>query len=186
MDAMIDLETLDTTPTAVVLSVGAVLFDPFSSAVGPTFYAELTNHLEQQTATGRTIGPQTVLWWMSQNTAARAVFAARETDPTRCSPLYMAASFADFIKQNDVRRVWAKDPDFDVVILRSLYETNAPGFAFPFSHSASRSVRTVEAMPFAPVRELKPVAHNALNDAIDQARSIQSIFAALAVRGGTA
>ena len=28
-DVMIDLETLDTTPTATILTIGAVKFDPF-------------------------------------------------------------------------------------------------------------------------------------------------------------
>lgn len=60
MDLMIDLETLDTAPTAVVLSIGAVVFDPYTGARGPSFYKELTNFLEQQTGVGRTISPGTI------------------------------------------------------------------------------------------------------------------------------
>lgn len=183
MDLMIDLETLDTEPTAVVLSLGAVLFDPLNElCIGQTFYVEFTNHLEQQTGTGRTISPSTVLWWMNRDAKAREVFSTRETDQTRCSPLYAISAFCDFVKESGARRVWAKDPDFDVVILRSLFMTNAPGFIFPFSYTAGRSVRTVEALPNAPATELKPVAHNALEDAIAQARSVQRVFAALAAR----
>lgn len=177
MDLMIDLETLDTTPTAVVLSLGAVLFDPHSDASGSTFYVEFTNFLEQQTDAGRTISPNTVLWWMKQDAAARDVFATKEVSQTRCTPLWGLSEFADFVKQHNVRNVWAKDPDFDVVILRSLYQTNAPGFAFPFSYNASRSVRTVESLPWAPQRAKKAVAHNALEDAIAQALDVQAVFA---------
>ena len=74
MDVMIDLETLDTSPTAVVLSLGAVAFDPYTHAHGATFYVEFTNFLEQQTGVGRTISPSTMLWWMQQNATAREVF----------------------------------------------------------------------------------------------------------------
>lgn len=182
MDLMIDLETLDTSPTAVVLSLGAVAFDPYSNTQGPTFYVEFTNFLEQQTGVGRTISPSTVLWWMGQNAAAREVFQKKETSNERCSPLWGLTFFADYLKPLGIKRVWAKDPDFDVVILRSLYETNAPGLAFPFKYSAGRSVRTVEDMPFAPLRDSPPVAHNALEDAIAQATRVQEIFACLQKR----
>lgn len=183
MDLMIDLETLDTSPTAVVLSLGAVAFDPRSNTLGPTFYVEFTNFLEQQTGVGRTISPSTVMWWMGQNAAARAVFQKKENSPERCSPLWGLSAFADYLKQPGLSgNVWAKDPDFDVVILRSLYETNAPGLAFPFKYNAGRSVRTVEDMPFTPLRDTPPVAHNALDDAIAQATRIQEIFACLQKR----
>lgn len=183
MDLMIDLETLDTSPTAVVLSLGAVVFDPRSNTLGPTFYVEFTNFLEQQTGVGRTISPSTVMWWMGQNAAAREVFTPKETSNVRCSPLWGLSAFADYLKQPGLSgNVWAKDPDFDVVILRSLYQTNAPDLAFPFKYSAGRSVRTVEDMPFAPLRDRPPVAHNALEDAIAQATRVQEIFACLQKR----
>jgi len=184
MDLMIDLETLDTSPTAVVLSLGAVAFDPYGEVNSWTFpfYVEFTNFLEQQTGVGRTISPSTVLWWMGQNAAAREVFKPKETSDVRCSPLWGLNAFNDYLKPLDIKRVWARDPDFDIVILRSLYQTNAPDLAFPFSYSAGRSVRTVEGMPFAPLRDKPPVAHNALEDAINQAYSVQEVFAALKTR----
>lgn len=178
-DIMIDLETLGTTPDAVVLSLGAVVFDPYSSVQGPTFYVEFTNFLERQTDQGRTINPNTVLWWMQQNQGAREVFQPRETDVTRCSPLFGASAFSAFVKENGCDRVWAKDPDFDVVILRSFFNSINRGEAFPFKYNAGRSVRTVMDMPFAKHRASPAVAHNALADAIQQATDIQGAFACL-------
>ncbi len=35
---MLDLETLDTTSSAVVISIGAVAFDPETNALGDKFY----------------------------------------------------------------------------------------------------------------------------------------------------
>lgn len=179
MDLMLDLETLDTAPTAVVLSLGAVPFDPYGHVMGPPFYVEFTNFLEQQTAVGRTISPSTVIWWMGQDAKARQVFQSKESSPERCSPLWGLHAFADFLKANPIQNVWAKDPDFDVVILRSLYQTNAPDLVFPFKYSAGRSVRTIEAMPFARLRDKPPVAHNALEDAVAQAKAVQEAFADL-------
>lgn len=180
MDIMIDLETLGLTPDAVVLSIGAVVFDPHSFVQGPTFYAEFTNFLERQTDQGRTIDPSMLLWWMRHTTAeAREVFKERPTDEIRCSPLYGASAFSAFVKDNQCDRVWAKDPDFDVVILRSFYHSINRGEAFPFSYNAGRSVRTVMDMPFVKLRDRKPVAHNALADAIQQATDIQEAFACL-------
>ena len=182
MDLMIDLETLDTSPTAVVLSLGAVAFDPRSNTLGPTFYVEFTNFLEQQTGVGRTISPSTVMWWVGQDTAAKEVFQKKETSNERCSPLWGLNAFNDYVAASGAKKVWAKDPDFDVVILRSLYQTNAPDLPFPFKYTAGRSVRTIEDMPFAPLRNAPPVAHNALEDAIAQATRIQEIFACLQKR----
>lgn len=185
MDLMIDLETLDTSPTAVVLSLGAVAFDPYTHARGETFYVEFTNFLEQQTGVGRTISPSTVLWWMQQNATAREVFKPKETSTERCSPLWGLTAFNEYVAEAGVKKVWAKDPDFDVVILRSLYQTNAPDLAFPFKYNAGRSVRTVEdAFPVAPLLSKPPVAHNALDDAVNQAISVQECFAALKRRLG--
>lgn len=181
-DIMIDLETLGLTPDAVVLSLGAVVFDPHTSTQGPTFYVEFTNFLERQTDQGRTIDPGTVLWWMQQSQGAREVFQPRETDATRCSPLFGASAFSAFVKENGCDRVWAKDPDFDVVILRSFYNSINRGEAFPFKYSAGRSVRTVLDMPFAKLKDRPPVAHNALADAIQQATDIQEAFACLRTR----
>ena len=47
---MLDLETLDTSPSAVVLSSGAVAFDPYTNALGDRFYVEMTEDVGTQQA----------------------------------------------------------------------------------------------------------------------------------------
>ena len=174
---MLDLETLDVKPSAVVLSIGAVVFDPYSPTTGPSFYVELTNHLDDQLKQGRTVSGSTIAWWMRQSPEARRVFDEKETSVDRCTTMFALTVFANFCKDNQVKYIWAKDPDFDVVILRSMFEDY--GFDFPFSYSKSRSVRTMEAMPFALLRGPAEAAHNALADATAQAKNIQEIFACL-------
>ena len=70
--AMIDIETLDTRPNSVVLSVGAVKFDP---------YAEIEPHtktlwrpgVDDQLAQGRTMSNTTLEWWAKQDQAIQDV-----------------------------------------------------------------------------------------------------------------
>lgn len=179
-DLMLDLETLDVKPSAVVLSIGAVMFDRYTREQGPTFYVELTNHLDDQIKQGRTISGDTLEWWMRQSEEARQVFAAKKTSFARCTAMYAVTQFEEFCNANSARYIWAKDPDFDVAILRSLFEDY--GFKFPFSYSKARAVRTVLDMPFAPVNLGTLVAHNALADAVAQATDIQEAFQCLQLR----
>lgn len=180
-DLMLDLETLDVKPSAVVLSIGAVVFDRYTRQQGPTFYVELTNHLDDQLKNGRTVSGSTVAWWMRQSAEARHVFDEKETSPERCTPIYALSKFIDFCRDNRVKYLWAKDPDFDVVILRSMFEMyGVNDLQFPFSYSKSRAVRTVLDLPFENLKcvQAEP-AHNALADAIAQATDIQEVFQCL-------
>ena len=68
-DIMIDLETLDTRPDCVVLSIGAVRFDP--RGIGVVEKLELKPTVEDQTELyNRSINDATIAWWASQNPAA--------------------------------------------------------------------------------------------------------------------
>lgn len=179
LDLMLDLETLDVKPSAVVLSIGAVIFDRYTRRQGPTFYVELTNHLDKQIQAGRTVSGSTIAWWMRQPEEARRVFGVRIDGDNRYGPQTAVDMFAEFCSQNQAMRIWAKDPDFDVAIMRSMFETFSRGCVFPFKYHEARAVRTVLDMPFAPFNHSVAVAHNALADAIAQATDIQEAFQCL-------
>jgi len=74
---MVDLETLATTPDCVILTVGAVKFDPFDNYAKAgitlndldTYYSRV--EIESQTAAGRIVDDGTVEWWSKQNRAAQ-------------------------------------------------------------------------------------------------------------------
>ena len=69
------------------------------------------------------------------------------------------------IKQAD--RVWAKGPDFDCVILASLF----PAIKWPFWKH--RDVRTVLDVAGIRDRKFEGTAHNALDDAVNQANALR-------------
>lgn len=181
-DLMLDLETLDTKPSAVVLSIGAVMFDRNTREQGPTFYVELTNHLDKQINAGRTVSGSTITWWMRQSEEARRVFRTRVDGDNRYGPQTAVDMFAEFCSKNKAMYIWAKDPDFDVTILRSLFETFSRGCVFPFKYHEARAVRTVLDMSFAPRNLGTAVAHHALSDAMAQATDIQEAFQCLQLR----
>ena len=64
MDCMIDLETLDTVPEAVVLTVGAVKFKPGGNSIQDELYIRLD--VDEQINTNRTVDDRTVAWWSTQ------------------------------------------------------------------------------------------------------------------------
>ena len=63
--AMIDIETLGTEPGSVVLSVGAVKFDPFT-AQEPHAKTLWKPNVDQQTVAERSILDSTLEWWAKQ------------------------------------------------------------------------------------------------------------------------
>ena len=63
--AMIDIETLATTPEAVVLSVGGVKFDPYTNQE-PHSFLDFKLDIDEQTALSRDIDEGTVEWWAKQ------------------------------------------------------------------------------------------------------------------------
>jgi hypothetical protein len=63
---MLDIETLATTPDAVVLSFAAVKFNEFNAQ--ETYIDEINVALDvdEQINLGRTVNPETLNWWATQ------------------------------------------------------------------------------------------------------------------------
>jgi len=72
-DVMIDLETLDVLPSASILTIGAVKFDPFGMDVEEPscekFYVKVD--LDSCDRYGCTVSQATLDWWASQSQAAQ-------------------------------------------------------------------------------------------------------------------
>lgn len=163
---MIDLETLDVRASAVVVSVGAVKFNPETGELGDELHVRLC--IDGQLQVGRTIGERTLMWWMEQSDAARAVF--QEEAPPCYSGL---VAIKTFIPEDAV--VWGNGAEFDNAILASLF--NAHGIQAPWKHYNSRCYRTLKNM-YPHVEKPEPrVEHNALDDARAQALHLLAIFA---------
>lgn len=173
---MLDLETLGTGRNSVILSIGAVRVDltvPVSAQkFDKTFYAEFgadSQMLQQQL--GLRIDSRTVEWWMRQSILAKQVFKPGVVN----DPATTLAEFADFLNYVPHTNVWGNGADFDNLLLGDMYD--AFSIKRPWSYSHNRCYRTMKNLPGVPVNlHVEGVAHNALNDAIRQAKHLADIY----------
>ncbi|GGH28387.1 3'-5' exoribonuclease [Sphingobacterium alkalisoli] len=113
-DVMIDLETLDTKPSAAILSIAAVAFNIETGNIcDDVFYKKLD--YRDQFDDGRTMSVDTIMWWADQDPAVR-----KEALGGKEKLAYALWELEGFFKRNCVIanvRVWAYSPAFDCVIL---------------------------------------------------------------------
>lgn len=165
MHISLDLETYDTVPSAVVLSIGAVRFD--AQGVRPErYHAVLTGHLHSQLERGRTMGEDTVRWWDQQSQAARDIFSVDHINHMR--PIEALEDFARFIGPGAT--MWGYGADFDCVILQSLYRSFE--LPLPWDWRNNRCARTLEAVAGKVEVEQIGVKHCAIDDARTQAAMV--------------
>lgn len=165
---MIDLETVDNTPTSAILSIGAIVFH--GEGIGREFYA--TVDVESCKALGLTESAETLAWWARQSEKARQVF----TDPDRKPLLFALQELARFIDTDS--RVWGNGASFDNAILSNAY--TACGLPLPWKFWNDRCYRTVSVL--APTRRVQSgTHHNALDDAKSQAEHLLSFGSAYLV-----
>jgi hypothetical protein len=166
MDIMLDLETLATSPDSVILTFGAIKFDPFDSSKEMKDGIYFRINVDEQIALGRRVDEGTVAWWGTQSEEVREE-ALGETD---------RVSLEDFTKAlnkfvSGANRVWAQGPVFDIVILENLYRQI--GKPAPWQYYTIRDSRTL-LKALGDDREGGALLHNALADAVSQAQAVQS------------
>lgn len=167
---MVDLETMGTDPSAAILSIGACFFDVYGEEPLETYHQAIS--LESNERAHRAMSASTVLWWLSQPKDAQRAFL----EASRTNLKLALGGFRRWVDGLPVPplTLWAKDPDFDVVILRSACET--VGETLPFRYHQNRSVRTAIDLAYPdsePPSFLDGTAHSALDDALAQARLVQ-------------
>ncbi len=167
---MLDIETLGVTPGCVVLSIGAVEFNE------TTILEKYSVHIDPNDAANYKLhcDVSTVMWWMKQSKEAHnAILTARKL------PLEDALTeFRNRFLWKDAL-VWCNGAAFDFPILTALF-TKA-GVPKPWEYYNEMDMRTVKNLAGKQLwksLEVKPtVAHDGLEDAIAQAKSLQNYFA---------
>lgn len=158
MNIMVDLETLDTAPTALVLSVGLVAFD--DKAVLDKLY--LTIDIQDQINLGRTISADTLKWWMKQSPEARRVFSESGSN-LMDSVDFIARFFENYPKS----LLWSNGANFDAVILDDMFRM--VGVPVPWKYWDVRCFRTFCDGIGRKLSVRRGTHHNALDDAESQA-----------------
>ncbi|WP_145524380.1 3'-5' exonuclease [Yersinia rohdei] len=167
-DIMIDIETLGTTYGCAVLSIGAVRFDRSTGEIGDKFYASMG----QQAQNYGHASQSTLDWWEQQSPEAKeAAFSGME------APVVVAKTIASGIDKNDL--VWGNGSIFDITILESWFvSVNVP---CPWKFWNVRDVRTVVDLSPLNIKDFtrEGVHHNALDDAIHQAKYVSAMIQSL-------
>jgi len=166
IDVMLDLETLATSPDSVILTFGAVKFDPFDSSKEMTNGLYMRIDVDEQISLGRRVDEGTVAWWGAQSEEVREE-ALGEHD--RVSLEDFTQQLNKFVVAAD--RIWAQGPVFDIVILENLYRQL--GKPTPWQYYTIRDSRTL-LKALGDDRKGGALLHNALADCVSQAEAVQS------------
>lgn len=174
---MIDLETLGTQPGSVILSIGAVLFDP-SKPVGECLGGELYSVVSRQSceAAKLEVSQDTLDWWEKQSPEARTVLTQALGEGATAIGAALK-ELADFIPEG--AKVWSNGANFDQPLLDVAY--NRCGISLPWKYYNSRCYRTIVALHpnEKAIRPPTVCAHNALEDAKWQATHMTGVVSAL-------
>lgn len=176
---MVDLETMGKKHNAPIVAIGAVVFDPATGSIGESFYKVVC--LESSVNWGAVIDPSTVIWWLKQSSEARSAIVNDDAIPLQDALL----QFREFVSDNVAggskkAQVWGNGASFDNSILRSSYDCIDEDY--PWEYWNDRDVRTMvelgQAISFDPKTTIpfEGSRHNALADAIHQARYVSAIW----------
>lgn len=172
---VIDIETLGDVPNSIVISVAAVVIDPFADKpLVATWDANIDPEDGQRH--GLTFTTSTLDWWMRQKPG---IYPVRGRLPL----VQVLKDLRRFWQQYEAQRLWAH-ADFDPVLLRGCYL--AAGLTPPWTRWQVRCLRTMNELLEVQglnVPKVQPKRkHVALDDAIAEAQWLCAAWLALAGR----
>lgn len=166
---MLDIETLGTRPECVILTLGAVKFNPFTlDEPGPGLYLRLD--ADEQIALGREVQEDTLQWWMTQAEDVREEALGEGSDRVKLDDMYKQLN-RFLVGANNI---WCQGPAFDMVILENLYRQM--GWPTPWQFWQIRDSRTLFGVHGDPRVKGKAGLHNALEDCVSQATAVQQVY----------
>jgi len=153
---MVDIETLGLDVGSAILSIGAVRF----SAGTVDEWANWSVSLESCQEHGLEMDAGTLEWWLDQGEEANHVLSGGMELGT------VLTEFAEWF--GDADEIWANSPSFDCEMLEHAYAQ--VGLVEPWEFYQERDFRTLDSLSVAPEMEQEGVEHDALADAVYQAK----------------
>lgn len=183
-----DLETLGTTPGCTILSIGLCPFDVKGIAPESDRLHLIISRADSEVC-GLFEDPTTLAWWGEQSWEAQETLRqATEGGTTLTSSLFRVSEYLEACGGIDVKGYpkvcfWGNGSDFDNTILAAAYRSVSLFAPWPFWKN--RCFRTLKSLPG--VHHLEPrregTLHNALDDAVHQARWAVAILRDIEVPG---
>lgn len=159
---MLDIESLDTEPGAVILSIGAVEFDIVTGETGRQFYESID--LQSSIDAGFKVNANTLKWWMEQ--PSDATFRAFNSE----NPLSIEVAlgkFNDFCHGENYQ-VWGNGSTMDNSIVKyAMYEV---GLEPQWNYWNDRDLRTIVMLDPTYKKEevFAGVPHDPVHDCLHQ------------------
>ena len=169
---MVDLETLSTSDNALIVSIGAVRFNPLAPEVFDRFHIGIDLDSLPANAYGFDISPGTVGWWLASDRAAGRE-ALKQIDKTDIGSAL--DGFALWLGED--AKVWGNGVAFDNVILRNAYVKL--GLQCPWGFWDDRCYRTIKNLAPELKAERIGAHHSALDDALTQVSHLQKLVSYL-------
>ena len=147
---MLDIETLDTGPRAVVTQIALHGWDLEDTDIrlAPAVWSFLPIQPQLQFLNPRTISAKTIGWWIEQGEHARAMISESMSEDFEELPSLMRHFIRGFNRMTNNGEIeyelWARGPQFDVVIVESLLKDC--GLPIPWRYDRVRDLRTLMAM----------------------------------------
>lgn len=182
MAVMLDLETLGLQPGCVVMSIGAIRFDPMGAlpevvtvdkepTIPDGFYAVV--NIDDSVARGLTVDPEVERWWQTQDSEVRDQLFSGDGMPLAEA----VQGFADWYPDPD-ETIWANGASFDQPIWQ--VACRAVDQSVPWNYRRVRDCRTVFDLAFGEnyslYRNGPYPRHHALFDCYRQIGMVQAGF----------
>ena len=180
---MLDLETLDTKPSAHILELALVCFCPFTGRVNESLSRHVRFGLTPQT--GATISPSTLKWWVVTNQSyMNELFT--EVDNILKVELFKIFDLFKQARELGEVRVW-NTGTFDIDIVNSAFERELNIHEPIIKFWEVRDVRSLRQLndDFGLNNDEWPTSHNAKDDCLRQISYVHSVYGALSERGTT-
>lgn len=174
---MVDLETLGLKPGCPIVSIGAVCFINAPINKNTNFYITIlpksrANIMDRP-------DESTLKWWEEQSVEARAeVF----DNPISVDILDALPKFKQFLQQLQVYSedeivIWGNGASFDEPILAEAFKRAGIALQWSFRNSMCfRTLKELAKMYGIELPEFEGVKHNALADAVYQAKCANTVF----------
>lgn len=168
--AVVDIETLDKTPSAIIFAIGCVVIDIQQLEIVNEFYTVVNPNQK-----GRTAGNGTPEWWLKQSVESPEAFKQLQASYGVSKTLeFVLRDFELFLIEEfgaEKVNMFGNGPEFDNVILDDAFAW--AGLKTPWPYWGNQSIRTSNLlMQIAGVkveREFIGIKHHALDDAHHEA-----------------
>lgn len=158
---MIDIETLAKSKTAIIISMAAAFFNPYTGEITTRFKRNI--NIQSCLNAGLEIDGDTISWWLKQDAEIRASVLK---DP---KPIFtVLKEFESWFFENKIPKqdpeMWCNGTSFDFPILSSAFLL-ALKKDFPWKYYMERDVRTILSLfPDIKAREFKGKKHDPMAD----------------------